>query len=244
METTERELWQRMERLKRPSLRVAVRNELVELYLPLAQNVADYFARRVPGTLCHDDLYSEACAGLMQAVESFRLSGGASPSTYMRFRIAGRVRDWLRDQDPMPRLERTKLNRVQAADQAAGRTLSDDEVQQHLGIDRPKELTTVSIHKPQGFEFDRVTTLAERLQETRESLGDVRDCSYLLRGLPQRSRLIVLMYFVEGRTMKQVGKELAMSESRVSQLMGGILEQIKRNAIAAGFADRSRRDAA
>lgn len=238
METTERELWQRMQRLKRPSLRLSVRNTLVELYLPLAQSVADYFARRVPGTVCYDDLYSEACAGLMQAVESFRLAGGASPSTYMRFRIAGRVRDWLRDQDPMPRLERSKLNRVQAADQSAGRTLSDDEIKRQMGFDRPVERTTVSIHKPLQAADDRNATLADRIEDLRESLGDIRDCSYLLRGLPQRSRLIVLMYYVEGRTMKQVGKELNMSESRISQLMPAILEQIRHNALTAGFADR------
>jgi RNA polymerase sigma factor FliA len=238
METTERKLWQRLASVKRPSLRVAIRNELVELYLPLAEQVTNYFAGRVPACVSADDIYSEACRGLIQAVEAFRLNGGASPCTYMRFRISGSVRDWLRDMDNVPRLERSKLNRVQAADQSAGRTLSDDEIKQQMGFDRPVERTTVSIHKPLQAADDRNATLADRIEDLRESTGDVRDCSYLLRGLTQRSRLIVLLYYIEGRTMKAIGKELSMSESRISQLMPSILEQIRHNAVTAGFADR------
>lgn len=234
MKLEEKRLWQRLARAKRPSMRDEIRNELVVLYLWLARDVTNYYSRRLPMHVCRQDLESEASIGLMDAIPRFDLSRKIAPTTFLRFRITGRVIDWLRNLDDVSRTHRRKLNQLAHAEEELGRSISNDECKESLGFERPSMApATISIfresHNGQR-EFGRVKTIAEQIPESRPDRGSLQDCGYLLKGLSQRERLIVLLYHVQQVPMKQVGREVGMSESRISQLMPGILARVRDNA--------------
>lgn len=233
MKQEEKQLWQRLARAKRPSLREEIRNDLVELYLWLAGYVTSYYSRRLPTHVCREDLHSEATIGLMEAIPKFSLKFNTQPSTFLRFRISGRVVDWLRNLDDVSRTHRRQLKLLAGTEERLGRTLSAEECKQELGFNRPSMApATISIFKPQNPQdaFGRIKTIAEQIPEQRPDRGSLQDCGYLLKGLSQRERLIVLLYHVQQVPMKQVGREVGMSESRISQLMPGILARVRDNA--------------
>ncbi|MFO0943564.1 MAG: sigma-70 family RNA polymerase sigma factor [Pirellulales bacterium] len=234
MNQDEKRLWRRLAMVKRPSNRDRIRNQLVEMYQWLANDVANYYSRRLPRFVSREDLLSEANIGLMEGVLRFSLDRNCSPATFLRFRMTGRVIDWLRNIDEISRLHRMQLNKLSKAEEQLGRSISDEECKEELGFHRPPIApATISIYKSTSQSndaFGRVKSIAEQIPESRPDRGSLQDCGYLLKGLSPKHRLIVLLYHVQGVPMKQVGIEVGMSESRISQLMPELLSRVRQNA--------------
>lgn len=230
MNADELKLWEKY--LRKP--KDDVRNELVLRYLPIAKTIAAKFAAKIV-TIPYQEFLSAASYGLLQAVPKFQLTGGANPNTFLAFRIAGEIRDYLRSQDYLSRSDRKKLNIVsQWAERqfAAGRIVSDDDIQTEFGklpVGRePRSLSAVVAVGERKELTGEDCLIDPTVVHPRDALRD------LLRNLNQTERFIVLMY-ADGMRMKDIGTELGLSESRVSQMVKALRPRLHASAVRYGY---------
>src|SRR5437660_7260368 len=94
---------------------VELRNQLVELYLPLVKYNAERIWSRLPEGVDLDDLISAGVFGLMDAIDAFDLERGVKFETYCVPRIRGAMLDELRTMDWVPRLVRSKHTKIEEA---------------------------------------------------------------------------------------------------------------------------------
>lgn len=223
-----------------------LRNYLLEKFLPLVRYNAERIYTRLPDEVDIEDLMSVGQFGLMDAINAFDLSRGVKFETFCAPRIRGAILDELRSMDWVPRLVRHrsgKVNQVRTAlEMELGRTPTDEEVCARIGVSE-EELKKIL---RDGFTVS-VTSLNRRCyqsdgsREVREidvisdgrqanPLGEAqrRDLKELLtKGLSRAERLIVVLYYYEEMTMKEIGATLDLSESRVSQMHSSILARLK-----------------
>lgn len=223
---------------------VAARNRLVEAYLPLVRGIAERLKQSLPDAVEVDDLVSVGVIGLMEAIASFDVDRGYRFATYSLARIRGAMLDELRNQDDFPRLVRSRAKEITEASRALedcyGRKPTEEEIAEQLDIS-PEELQRRRVAVPSvgslahvRFEIDtgRVVTLGHVLVDVRaESPGERDDRRERLveftRGLNRTERLVVILYYYERLTMREIGRTLELSESRVSQLHSHIIARLR-----------------
>jgi len=236
------EVWRRYQ--SRPD--EPTRNFLMEKFLPLVRYNAERIYSRLPDEVDIEDLMSAGLFGLMDAINAFDLERKVKFETYCAPRIRGAILDELRSMDWVPRLVRHRTAKFEQARQQIemeeGRPATDGEVANRLGLE--------------GEEFDKVhrdskavgtRSLTQRCfpsdgtRDVREidvnkddsQLNPIvelqrRDLKELItKGLSRAERLIVILYYYEGMTMKEIGATLDLSESRVSQMHSSILARLK-----------------
>src|ERR1700736_845704 len=122
----------------RANPRVELRNQLVELYLPLVKYNAERIWSRLPDGVDLDDLISAGVFGLMDAIEAFDLERGVKFETYCVPRIRGAMLDELRTMDWVPRLVRSKASKLEEARKSLeaqiGRPPRADEMASKMGV--------------------------------------------------------------------------------------------------------------
>ena len=223
-----------------------LRNRLVELYLPLVKYNAERIWARLPDGVELDDLISAGVFGLLDAIEAFDLTRGVKFETYCVPRIRGAMLDELRTMDWVPRLVRSKQSKVDAAakqlETALGRKPTHEELSAKLGVPMEQIQAYVSEANAVGL-----VSLNKKWYET-DSYKDVREIDILedkkaedptgrlqnrdlmklvTRGLNRNERLIVILYYYEEMTMKEIGATLNLSESRVSQMHSSIVARLQ-----------------
>jgi RNA polymerase sigma factor FliA len=224
----------------------SLRNRLIENYFPLVRYNADRVWSKLPEGVDINDLISAGVFGLMDAIEAFDLDRGVKFETYCVPRIRGAMLDELRTMDWVPRLVRSKASKLNAATKALearfGRPPSDQELadQMQLPLDEFHKLKTeanavglVSLNK-KWYETDsykdvREVDILEDIKGEDPTLGiQKRDVMRLVtKGLNRNERLIVILYYYEELTMKEIGQTLGLSESRVSQMHSSIVARLK-----------------
>lgn len=238
--TTTDALWQRW----RGAGDVAARRELLSRYIGLVHHAAREVAPRVRDAVSLDELFSAGSLGLLQAMEGFDPDRGLAFSTFAMRRIRGAILDELRSRDPLSRADRSQVRRMEAAvaelEQRLGRSPSSGEIAGHLGIDhetvarlrqRTAAVGAVSLEGEPGGR-----TLADRLGdegdqvihaelEATERAGALQAA---LDALPPRERLILARSYFEERPLRQIAKELGVTESRVCQLRAQALARLRR----------------
>jgi RNA polymerase sigma factor for flagellar operon FliA len=225
---------------------VELRNRLVEKYLPLVKYNAERIWARLPDGVELDDLISAGVFGLLDAIEAFDLTRGVKFETYCVPRIRGAMLDELRSMDWVPRLVRSKQSKCEAArkqlEAALGRPPTREELASKLGI--PMEqieayvgeataVNLVSLNK-KWYETDsykdvrEIDILEDKRAEDPTGRLQNRDLMRLVtRGLNRNERLIVILYYYEEMTMKEIGATLNLSESRVSQMHSSIVARLQ-----------------
>jgi RNA polymerase sigma factor for flagellar operon FliA len=223
-----------------------MRNQLVELYLPLVRYNAERIWARLPEGVDLDDLISAGVFGLMDAIEAFDLERGVKFETYCVPRIRGAMLDELRTMDWVPRLVRskhTKLEEVRKTLEAAlGRPPRSEELAARVGVtieDYEKmagdatAVSLVSLNK-KWYETDsykdvrEIDILEDKKAEDPTHRLQNRDLMRLVtRGLNRNERLIIILYYYEDMTMKEIGATLDLSESRVSQMHSSIVARLQ-----------------
>jgi RNA polymerase sigma factor for flagellar operon FliA len=223
-----------------------LRNRLVELYLPLVKYNAERIWARLPDGVELDDLISAGVFGLMDAIEAFDLERGVKFETYCVPRIRGAMLDELRTMDWVPRLVRSKQSKVDAAakqlETALGRKPTHEELSQKLGVpmdqiqayvSEASAVNLVSLNK-KWYETDsykdvrEIDILEDKKAEDPTCRLQNRDLMKLVtRGLNRNERLIVILYYYEEMTMKEIGATLNLSESRVSQMHSSIVARLQ-----------------
>jgi len=237
------EIWQHY---KRDSTNEALRNKLVEQYFPLVQHNARRVWARLPDGVEIDDLISAGVFGLMDAIEAFDLSRGVKFETYCVQRIRGAMLDELRANDWVPRLVRNQGNKLAQATEALatrfGRQPTQQELAEHVGMS-PRELEKL-IRDAQVVNLTSLNTKRYQTDSDRE-VGEVHiledkkgedptrrvrknDLMRLVtKGLNRNERLIIILYYYEELTMKEIGETLGLSESRVSQMHTALVLRIQ-----------------
>jgi RNA polymerase sigma factor FliA len=228
-----------------------LRNHLVETYLPLVKYNAERIWSRLPEGVDLDDLISAGVFGLMDAIEAFDLERGVKFETYCVPRIRGAMLDELRTMDWVPRLVRSKASRLEesrkALEAALGRPPRPDEMAEKLGISLQEfdrmagdatAVSLVSLNK-KWYETDsykdvrEIDILEDKKAEDPTHRLQNRDLMRLVtRGLNRNERLIIILYYYEDMTMKEIGATLDLSESRVSQMHSSIVARLQQQLAA------------
>ena len=224
----------------------ALRNRLLEKYVPIVRYNAERIRAKLPDEVELDDLMSAGIFGLVDAIESFDLDRGVKFETYCAPRIRGAILDELRAMDWVPRLVRSRAHKLDQAtrtlESQIGRHPTVDEIAGHMRMPKPefdrlirdaKAVSLVSLSRKQ-FETDSSRDVREvdvlkdhrGLDPVEEAQKrDLRDL--ITRGLTRAERLILILYYYEQMTMKEIGATLDLSESRVSQMHSSIVARLK-----------------
>ena len=225
------------------------KEELIGKFLPRVKYYASRYAFYLPSELSIEDLVSAGIIGLLEAMERYDPSFNASLSTFADFRIRGAIIDEVRSMQWVSKDSRKKLDDVRHAysvlEKELNRSASDEEVAEKLNIsldDLYKTLSTANtmrminledlgISNNDGEPLDVFGCISDKegkdlldelnLKELRAALGDAID------GLPEKERLVMTLYYYEELTMKEIGKVLEISESRVCQLHGKALLKLR-----------------
>jgi RNA polymerase sigma factor for flagellar operon FliA len=224
----------------------SLRNLLMERYLPLVKYTADRISAKLPSEVDVDDLISAGIFGLVDAIEAFDLDRGVKFETYCSPRIRGAILDELRTMDWVPRLVRSRAHKLENATKSLraelGRQPSEDEVARRLAMPRAeldkvlKDATAVSLISlsRKFFDSDSSRELQEiDVLEDRRSTDPVEELARcdlqeaVDNGLSKLERLIIVLYYYEQMTMKEIGATLDLSESRVSQMHSSILNRLR-----------------
>lgn len=224
----------------------ALRNYFMEKYLPLVRYNAERIYSRLPDEVDIEDLMSVGVFGLKDAIDAFDLDRKVKFETYCAPRIRGAILDELRSMDWVPRLVRHRTAKVEQARQQiemeSGNPATDTQVAARLGVSADefdklkRDSVSVNTRSLSGrcFQSDGSRDVREidviRDESQTNPVVDIqrRDLKDLItRGLSRAERLIVILYYYEGMTMKEIGATLDLSESRVSQMHSSILERLK-----------------
>ena len=230
----------------------SVRNLIVEHYLPLVKYIAERVHSKLPSEVDCDDLISAGIFGLMDAIDAFDLSRGIKFQTYCAPRVRGAILDGLRAMDWVPRLVRSRTNKVSTArntlEKQFGRKPTHDEIADEMGISMEeydkirKDSSTVGMSSldrkftdtDSSREMREIDVLVDRSQQNPLSITQRKDLKELIsKGLSRAERLIIILYYFEEMTMKEIGMTLDLSESRVSQMHASVLARLR-----AGLAHR------
>ena len=223
-----------------------IRNFLMEKFLPLVRYNAERIYARLPDEVDIEDLMSAGLFGLMDAIDAYDLDRKVKFETYCAPRIRGAILDELRNMDWVPRLVRHRTAKVESARQhiemETGRPATDNEVAQRLGVegeefDKIKRdsstVSTISITRKYtqndgSKEVRELDVANDEADENPLRVLQRKDLRELItKGLSRAERLIVILYYYEGMTMKEIGATLDLSESRVSQMHSSILLRLK-----------------
>ena len=222
------------------------RNRLIEHYLPLICYHAQCLSARLPGEVDIEDLRSEGILGLVDALEAFDPHRGVKFETFSARRIRGAMLDELRSMDWVPRLVRSRVARAESARQSivkqVGRAATDAEIaakfnlsaRRYARIRQDTEVVSVISLSRRRFETEtnkewcEIDVLSDPKQVDPLSAVE-RLClkQTLTHGLSRAERLIVLLYYFEHLTMKEIGAALDLSESRVSQMHSSVIRRLR-----------------
>ena len=223
-----------------------LRNVLVLRYLPLVKYISDRIFSRLPRRVDIRDLRSAGIFGLISAIEAFDLSRGIKFETYCSVRVRGSILDELRAQDWVPRPVRNRTQKlresVEALKSELGRLPTDQEVGKKMGLE-PEEVRSVGRESmATNFvslsgngdsddgegSFARIDLMTESpCTDTMEILQRLDLAETIDRSLDEKERQVLALYYYENLTMREIGKFLNLSESRVCQIHARIVERLK-----------------
>jgi RNA polymerase sigma-B factor len=227
--------------------RQRVRDELVEMHLPLVEYLARRFRNRGEPL---DDLVQVATIGLIKSVDRFDLERGVEFSTYATPTIVGEIKRHFRDKGWAIRVPRRrqelKLSLAKATSdlsQKNGRAPTVAELAQHLemseedileGLESANAYSAVSLDAPDAGDDDS-PAVADSLGTTDDSLEGVEyreSLKPLLEKLPPREKKILLLRFFGNMTQSQIAAELGISQMHVSRLLARTLQQLREGLLA------------
>ena len=235
-EKTEDELWLEYRKTKSPQLR----DKLIRQYMPLVKYVAGKLAVGMPGSVEFDDLVGFGQFGLLDAIEKFDPGKNVKFKTYAVTRIRGAIFDELRQLDWVPRSVRQKSREIEDTivelESKLGRTATDAEIAEKLGVSESEYQQTVmkvsgtsvlslndvwysgndnddmsigdSIESPSSLNPDVIVEREEIRKVIIEAINE----------LPEKEKMVIVLYYHEDLTFKEIGQVLEVSESRISQL--------------------------
>jgi RNA polymerase sigma factor for flagellar operon FliA len=217
---------------------IEVKEQVVQKYIPLVKYIASRVIIGKSRYVEYDDLVGYGMIGLMDAINKFDESRGMQFSTYSSIRIKGAMIDELRKNSPISKGAIDKLNKYnEAVEQLQTKLLRDpstEEVAKALDIsssdvaDIESYINYISVISLDDILFseDDEMKLKETIEDKNSpsperSLEEKEELEYLAKAiekLNEKDRTVLSLYYYEGFTLKEIGKVLEVSESRVCQL--------------------------
>jgi RNA polymerase sigma factor for flagellar operon FliA len=218
-------------------------NELVVLHEPLVKRIAYHLMSRLPASVQADDLIQAGMIGLIEASRKFDPEQGASFETYAGIRIRGAMLDEIRRTDWTPRSVHRKAREVAEAvrkiENEMGRDARDVEVAKEMGISLEEYHKILqdstgcrifSFEDPGMLGEEGMTQSSRHVDQPLENLqkSDFKQgLADEIRGLPERERLVMALYYDEELNLREIGEILGVSESRVCQIHGQALIRLR-----------------
>ena len=225
------------------------RDALIAEYAPLVKYIAERLAARLPSSIEVEDLINTGVLGLIDAIDKFVPDRGVKFKTYAEFRVRGAMLDYLRRQDWAPRSMRRKekeLSQVfRQLEQKLKRPATHEEAAEEMGLSmgeftdllfKARGLSLLSLNRPKSDEGEEeVKELGDSIPDEPENnpyellkRQEVRDVlAEQIDNLPEKERMVLSLYYYNELTMKEVGKLLGVTESRVSQLHSSAILRMK-----------------
>lgn len=226
-----------------------IREKLIVEYAPLVKIIAGRLSMYLGGNVEYDDLVSYGVFGLIDAVDRFDDLKDVKFETYASLRIRGSILDQIRKMDWIPRTVRQRQKKIDDAmrqvELETGRQATDDEIREKLGISDEEFLSWQSQMKVTG-----VVSLDEFMEQgadisgsqqirSRSSFNDgpeeavekeelKRMLKESLNNLTEKERNVVLLYYYEDMTLKEISQSMSVSESRVSQLHSKAIQKMRK----------------
>ena len=235
-EKTEDELWLEYKKTRSPQLR----DTFIRQYMPLVKYVAGKLAVGMPGSVEFDDLVGFGQFGLLDAIEKFDPGKNVKFKTYAVTRIRGAIFDELRQLDWVPRSVRQKSREIEDTivdlESKLGRTATDAEIAEKMGVSEAEYQQTVmkvsgtsvlslndvwysgndNDHMSIGDSIESPSSLNPDVIVEREEIRKV--IVEAINELPEKEKMVIVLYYHEDLTFKEIGQVLEVSESRISQL--------------------------
>ncbi len=235
-EKSEEELWIEFRKTKSPVLRDA----FIRQYMPLVKYVVGKISPSMPSSVEFDDLVGFGQFGLLDAINRYDPDRNVKFKTYAVTRIRGAIFDELRQLDWVPRSVRQKSREIENAivklESKLGRPATDAEIAESMGLTESDFQQTVmkvsltnvlslndvwhsgddSDHISIGDSIEAPSSLNPDVIVEREEIRRV--ITEAINELPERERMVLVLYYHEDLTFKEIGQVLEVSESRISQL--------------------------
>lgn len=246
------ELWE--EYLKDKSNK-QLRDKLIVQYIYLARYVVGRIKVNLPSSFSFDDVIAFGIEGLIDAVIKYYPSKGAKFESYALMRIRGAIIDKIRSADWLPRTLRKKIKEIKLATerlkQQIGRAPTTKEVADMVGLSEEKILEIMSsdvnvnsIYEKKGTGEDSVEIIdtledenSYKPEEEIEKKDAKKELEQALKKLPERERTLLVFYYHENMTLKEIGEAINVSESRVCQLHAQAIMKL-RNILSASRSER------
>ena len=224
------------------------RNHLILHYSTLVRAVAKKVLQGLPNSVELDDLVSYGIFGLAEAMDNYDLDRGVKFDTFAYPRIRGSMIDGLRKLDWVPRSVRAKAREIEKATtelhEALGRAPEDTELAQYLGLTVAELRAQPAVAMLSGLDDhdgddDRqsVSDVTFDVASNPEDLFAAMEITDLVatavNAMPSRSKTILVLYYLQGMTLAEIGEILGVTESRVCQLQSKVLQSL-RDALSQG----------
>lgn len=225
------------------------KGEIVKKYIPLVKYIASRVIMGKTKYVEYEDLVSYGMVGLMDALSKFDPNKGMKFSTYAAIRIKGAIIDELRKNSPISKGAMDKLNRYNEAIERLQNKLfrepNSNEIAEELNITIQElghienyinYISIVSLENLMFSEDDEISLIGtiedKKSPSPEKSIEEQEMIEYLYKAidlLREKDRLVVTLYYYEGLTLKEIGKILDVSESRVCQLHSKALINLRKN---------------
>lgn len=245
MNQDEVNMWKKYKRTKS----LIVREEIVKKYLYLVKYVAGRVAVGLPPNVEFNDLVSYGILGLFDAITKYDVSQGNKFETYAVARIRGSIMDELRKLDWAPRLLRKRAREIdrkcKELEEKHGRLATDDELAKalHMSVDDLNSIysdlsSTSFLSLDEVWQNDEGNKPISRLQTIEDSLitnqfsfvhqAEVKDLlADAIDQLPEKEKLVIVLYYYENLTLREIGELLDVSESRVCQIHTKVVTRLR-----------------
>lgn len=236
-----KKLWEKYSSTKAPD----IREQLILEYAPLVKLVAGRLSMYLGYNVEYDDLVSYGIFGLIDAIDKFDSMKDVKFETYASLRIRGSILDQIRKMDWIPRTVRQRQREIDHAmheiEIETGHPATDEELAKKLNISseelldwqsQMKATNVISLNEfmEAGSEIPNENNLASHFEGPEEVLDKKELKEKLMESLDlltEKERKVILLYYYEELTLKEISYALDVSESRVSQLHTRALQKMR-----------------
>ncbi|MBQ6781926.1 MAG: RNA polymerase sigma factor WhiG [Treponema sp.] len=235
-EEEENKLWREFKKTKSSALR----DKFIRQYMPLVKYVAGKVSVGLPASIEFDDLVGFGQFGLLDAITKFDPDKGVKFKTYAVTRIRGAIFDEMRQLDWVPRSVRQKSKEIEDTigdlESRLGRPATDAEVAKEMNMSEEEfqqavmKVSGTSVlslndvwysgddndHMSIGDSIESPSSMNPDVQVEREEIRKV--IIEAINELPEKEKMVIVLYYHEDLTFKEIGQVLDVSESRISQL--------------------------
>ena len=224
-----------------------MREQIIIEYAPLVKIVAGRLSMYLGGNVEYEDLVSYGVFGLIDAIDKFDTNKDVKFETYASLRIRGSILDQIRKMDWIPRTVRQRQRKIDEAikslEARTGKTPTDEMLAEELGVSGEELLSWQS-----QLKVTNVVSLNEFVESGNEPVMDAKgnfrfaqpeeviaetELKRMLKDamqlLTEKEQKVILLYYYEDLTLKEISRVLEVSESRISQLHTKALQKMMKN---------------